>query len=385
MRYIFVIKSFAQVAGVERVMADKMNYLAVSGHQILLVTYEQGNHPLIFELHPSINHIDLNCRFFTLQRQPIIKRLLKSILMKRQFHKQIKAIIDNFKPNAIISPTYPVDVVGEITSAKGKARVIFESHMAYVQALKEYSKSRSRIGTLCARLYDKRIIRLLQKCDCLAVLTQGDRNFWSQYITHVRVIPNPLTSFPEIINDVPKDKFRIISIGRLTSIKRFDRLIDAFAIICNDYPDWHIDIFGEGSDEELLKSQISRLHLEERIHIHPPTNDIYSEIKKSQFLVMTSESEGFPLVLIEAMACGIPCLAFDCPYGPREIIEPNKTGLLVTNGDIPEFANNMSFLINNPNIIEEMGRNARLSAAKYKKDTIMKAWENLYLGASDYE
>jgi glycosyltransferase involved in cell wall biosynthesis len=382
MRYIFVIKSFAQVAGVERVMADKMNYLAVSGHQILLVTYEQGNHPLIFELHPSINHIDLNCRFFTLHRQPIIKRLLESILMKRQFHKQIKTIIDDFKPNAIISPTYPLDVIGELASAKGQARLIFESHMAYVQALKEYSKPRSSFGALCAKLFDKRVIRLLQGCDCLVVLTQGDRDFWSHYVTNVRVLPNPLTSFPDIINDVPKDSYRIISIGRLTSIKRFDRLIDAFAIICNDYPDWHIDIFGEGSDEELLNSQITKLHLKERIHIHPPTNDIYTEMKKSQFLAMTSESEGFPLVLIEAMACGIPCLAFDCPYGPGEIIEHNKTGLLVTNGDTSDFANKMRYLIESPSIINDMGRNARLSASKFKKETVMKEWEKLYNGAS---
>ena len=102
MRFIFIIKSFAQVAGVERVMADKMNYLAVAGHQIKLVTYEQGNHPLIFELHPSIKHVDLNCRFFTLHKQPLIKRGLKSLLMKRQFHKQIKTIIDDFRNSGII-------------------------------------------------------------------------------------------------------------------------------------------------------------------------------------------------------------------------------------------------------------------------------------------
>ncbi len=384
MRFLFVIKSFAQIAGVERVMSDKMNYLASVGHQVMLVTYEQGIHPLVFELHPNIKHKDLDCRFFTLNGMSLIYRFPKSIIMKRQFFKQIKTIIEEYKPDTIISPTYPLDIIGELASAKGHSKLIFESHMAYIQALKEYSKPRSRWGLIIARLYDKHAIRLLRKCDCLVVLTQGDCKFWSQYIPHVKVLPNPLTSYPEKINDVRKDIYRIISIGRLTSIKRFDRLINAFAKICNNNPNWHIDIFGDGSDKDMLNSQISKLHLNDRVIIHPSTNDIFKEMKKSQFLVMTSESEGFPLVLIEAMACGIPCVSFDCPYGPGEIIEHNKTGLLAANGDISDFANKMNYLMMNPEIIEKMSKEARLSAVKYKKETVMKAWEQLYLEPISY-
>lgn len=384
MRFLFVIKSFAQVAGVERVMSDKMNYLASIGHHIMLVTYEQGNHPLIFELHPNIKHRDIDCRFFILLKMSLIKRIFKSLIMKRKFYKQIKTIIVDFEPDAIISPTYPLDIIGELASAKGYSKLIIESHMAYVQALKEYSKLRSRLGSIIAKLYDKHTLRLLRKCDCLVVLTQGDCNFWSQFIPQVKVLPNPLTSYPEKINDVPKDKYRVISIGRLTSIKRFDRLIDAFAMICNNNPNWHIDIYGDGSDKDMLISQISKLGLDNFVIIHPPTNDIYTEIKKSQFLVMTSESEGFPLVLIEAMACGIPCVSFDCPYGPGEIIEHNKTGLLAANGDISDFANKMNYLMMNPEIIEKMSKEARLSAVKYKKETVMKAWEQLYLEPISY-
>lgn len=384
MRFLFIIKSFAQVAGVERVMSDKMNYLASSGHQIMLITYEQGNHPLIFKLHPNIKHDDLNCRFFTLNKSSLIYRFSKRFLLKRKFYKQIKTIIDDYKPDAIISPTYPLDIIGELASVKGHSKLIIESHMTYDQALKEYSKSRSRLGSLIARIYDKHVLKLLKKCDCLVVLTHGDYIFWSQYITHVKVLPNPLTSYPEVINDVPKDIYRIISVGRLTSIKRFDRLIDAFAMICNNIPNWHIDIYGDGSDKDMLNSHISKLGLDNRVIIHPPTNDIYTEMKKSQFLVMTSESEGFALVLIEAMACGIPCVSFDCPYGPGEIIEHNKTGLLAANGDISDLANKMNYLMMNPEIIEKMSKEARLSAVKYKKETVMKAWEQLYLEPISY-
>lgn len=385
MRFLFVIKSFAQVAGVERVMSDKMNYLASKGHCIMLVTYEQGNHPLIFDLHPDIKHKDLDCRFFKLLGLSMIKRFSKSIIMKRKFYKQIKKIIEEFQPSVIISPTYPLDIIGELASAKGNSRLIFESHMAYVQALKEYSKTRSRIGNIVAKLYDKHVLKLLRKCDCLVVLTQGDCSFWNQYIPHVKVLPNPLTSYPDVINDVPKDGFRIISVGRLTSIKRFDKLIDAFDIICKSIPNWHVDIFGDGSDKDILNSHISELGLDNRVIIHPATNDIYTEMKKSQFLVMTSESEGFPLVLIEAMACGIPCISFDCPYGPGEIIEHNKTGLLAANGDITDLANKIKYLILNPDTLHEMSVKARVSAAKYKKETVMKAWEQLYLDSFSYD
>ena len=385
MKIIFVIKSFAQVAGVERVMCDKMNYLASIGHQVMLVTYEQGNHPLVFKLHPKIKHKDLDCRFFTLLGKSLIKRIAMSLMMKHKFYKQIKTIIEDYKPDTIISPTYPLDIIGELASAKGQSRLIIESHMTYIQALKEYSKSRSRIGKIIARLYDMNTLRLLKKCDCLVVLTQGDCNFWSQHIPHVKVLPNPLTYYPDTISDVPKDNYRIISIGRLTSIKRFDRLIDAFAIICNNNPYWHIDIYGDGSDKDILNSQILKLGLDKRVIIHPPTNDIFSEMKKSQFLVVTSESEGFALVIIEAMACGIPCISFDCPYGPGEIIEHNKTGLLVANGDISDFATKMNYLMMNPEIIERMSKEARISATKYKKETVMKAWEQLYSGDISYE
>lgn len=383
MRFLFIIKSFAQVAGVERVMSDKMNYLEQQGHQILLLTYEQGHHPLIFHLNHNIKHVDIDCCFFRLHGISILKRIYKSIKLKQTFKERIKKVIADFKPDAVISPTYPPDVIGELVCTKGKAKLILESHMAYIQLMKSLCKKRSFVNNIAAKIYDWKTLYLLKQCDCMVVLTRGDYLFWSKHLDNVRILPNPLTFYPSNTDDVEKEQNRIISIGRLTAIKRFDRLIDAFAIASKKNPNWHLDIFGDGSDKDILNAQITTLGLENRIFIHPATNDIYTEIKRSQFLAMTSESEGFTLVLIEAMSCGVPCLSFDCPYGPGEIIEDKKNGILVSNGNTLEFANKMEYLMNHPDIVKGMGDYARKTAEQYKKEVVIKKWEQLYLEESN--
>ena len=142
--------------------------------------------------------------------------------------------------------------------------------------------------------------------------------------------------------------------------------------------DFYIDIFGEGDLRPAIQDQIDSCHLHNRIILHEPTKTIYDEYKKSQMLVLSSEYEGRPLVLIEAMACGVPCISFDCPSGPKEIIEDGVTGLLAENGNVDDLAQKMEWLITHDLEREEMGKKARLAALAYKPSVLMKEWEKLY-------
>ena len=109
---------------------------------------------------------------------------------------------------------------------------------------------------------------------------------------------------------------RVIAIGRLTYQKGFDRLIDAWTIVNRRHPDWKLDIFGEGIRREALNKQIRNNGLEKSVTIHPFTKNIAQEYLNSSIFALSSNYEGFVLVLLEAMGCGLPCVAFDCPNGP---------------------------------------------------------------------
>lgn len=377
-KIVYVLKSLAVKAGTERVMSDKMNYLADHGYSVTLITYEQGDHSLAFPLHPSIRHIDLDTRFFLINSCGYHKRLFLMLKMRRQLKNRLQTLLDEVKPDILITTTYSINLIGIILSVKTTACRLIESHVACYSVLKSFEYRDKVLLRPFATWYDKNIMSKMAKADCLIALTQGDAADWSRYISNVVVIPNPVTCISETIAPHEESLHRIICVGRLHEQKGFDMLIDAFALIANQCPEWIVDIFGEGSCRDMLENKIDHDHLRGRIHINKPTDHIYDEYQSSDFFVLSSRYEGFGLVLVEAMSCGIPCVAFRCKYGPEDIIEDGKNGLLAENGNVKDLAEKMLWMIKHREDRLLMGAQARKDVHKYELNAIMPQWHELF-------
>lgn len=370
----------AMKAGTERVMSDKINWLADHKHEVTVVTYEQGDHSLSFSLNANVEHIDLDVRFFTISSMPFYYRIVKFWDMKALFATRLQRVVDDVSPDIIVATTYSLKVSKEICKVHTNAKKILESHSACFSVGKEYDFRDNVIMKYVARFIDKFYYRNADLYDQLIVLTDGDGKDWKKYVRHVRTIPNPLTWYPEQI-PAKETSCRILSVGRLTYQKGFDMLIDAFALVAKSYPDWHLDIYGNGDEKEKLLMQIDNHNLMNQIRICIPTENIYREYMKSDFFVLSSRYEGYPLVLNETMSCGTPCIAFRCKYGPEDAIEDGINGLLVRNGNVQDLAKKIEWMMSHEKERLEMGKKARLAAARYKKDQVMKEWEQAYLKA----
>lgn len=380
MKIFYILKSFAAKGGEERVMADKMNYLAEHGHEITLITSEQGEHKLVYPLHQSIRHFDLDTRFFTVTNQLFFKKTYSLYMMRKQFIKRLTAIINELHPDVMTSTIVPLKNIRLTTHVSKSTGIplILESHLAFKAAVKQNDFAKNTIKWHIARLYDTWNLLPLRHCSQLVALTKGDAANWSKYSKNVMVIPDPVTYIPKTINDIPQTPNRIIAVGRLHGQKGFDLLIKAFSLIASEIPDWYIDIYGHGTDEEVLKKMIHEKELDKRISLKGETDAIYDEYKKSQFFVLSSRYEGFGLVLVEAMSCGIPCVSFRCEYGPEDIITDGIDGILVNDGNVEDLANKILWMATNPDKRKSMGLEARSKALLFDKDTIMPTWTKLF-------
>lgn len=378
MKIVYVLKSFAMKAGVERVVSDKINFLAQNGYEVTMITYEQGKHPDAYPLYPSVRHLDLNVRFFEIMKYGLVRRLPLMIRLRTQFKSRLQSLIDEIQPDIIIVTTCSIKLMDIVLSIKTDARRVVESHApCYAVKKSEYYNNKIILHFL-ASLYDKWMLSKVNKADILVVLTKGDADEWKQYASNIVVIPNPVTSYPLKVMSHDGSGRRIICAGRLNEEKRFDLIIEAFSYISNDCPDWRLDIYGDGSEKTALTNQIQRYDLMDRVTINPPTSDIYNEFQRSEFYVLSSRYEGFGLVLVEAMSCGIPCVAFKCKYGPEDIIYNNIDGLLVEDGNVNELANKMLWMITHTEERLQMGLNAHKNVLRFEKSVIMRRWIELF-------
>ena len=380
MKIIIIHRSFALVGGAERVITDKANYLANVGHQLLLVSYEQGQHPLPYELHPSVGYKDLDCRFFTLSKYSLPLHIYHFFRLRNKFRKALRSTVEDFKPDVVVLASDWQTLMGAVVQSVNPIPVIAEFHNTYAHIMRKVESSENWLRKVMTQFYYRQTISNLRKCSKLVVLTEIDAQNWRRHFDNVCVIPNPVTQYPEVIDDIPKDNGRIIFVGRFNHEKRIDRLITAFSMIADRYPDWHVDIFGDGNEKEKLLRQVDECGLVKRVVIHEPTKAIYDEYKRSEMLVLCSEHEASPLVLVEAMACGVPCVSLDCPTGPRAIIKDGETGLLAKDGDVNDLASKIEWLIVHEAERKEMGLKARVFAASRKQDVVMGQWERLYTG-----
>lgn len=380
MKIVIIHRSYALVGGAERVITDKANYLAGLGHQLLLVSYEQGQHPLPYELHPSVGYKDLDCRFFTLSKYSLPFHIYHFLRLRGKFRKALRSTVEDFRPDVVVLASDWQTLMGTVVKSVYPIPVIAEFHNTYAYIMRKVGFSENWLRKGLTTFYYRQTINNLKKCSKLVVLTEIDAQNWRRHFDNVYVIPNPVTQYPEVIDDISKDIGRIIYVGRFNREKRIDRLITAFSMIADKYPDWHVDIFGDGNEKENLLRQIDECGLVNRVVIHEPTKAIYDEYKRSEMLVLCSEHEASPLVLVEAMACGVPCVSLDCPTGPRAIIEDGETGLLAKDGDVNDLASKIEWLIVHESERKEMGRRARIFAASRKQDVVMGQWEKLYTG-----
>ncbi len=357
MRLLYVTDAFAVWGGMERVLADKMNYLSERyGYDVVLMTVNQGEHTIPFSLNPQINHIDLGVRLHQQYEYRGVKRFLIHRQLVTQLKDKMRNALQQIDADVIICAK--LDYVGVLNELRGRTPLIVESHT--LCRADYYEKS-----GLLRRLHVLEYKRQVKKADAVVALTAGDAKDWQEYNRNVCVIPN-VVHINETDNYSDCSEKRIVLVGRFTKQKDFDSLLKIWSKVYSCHLDWTLHIYTDGEIDA------------PGVRVFKPVANIMEKYCNSSMLLLTSLFEPFGLVLPEAMSCGLPVVSFDCPYGPADIITDGVDGFLIKNRDVNEFANRVCQLIKDRELRVRMGQAAVKSAQRYRTDLIMPKWKELF-------
>lgn len=245
-----------------------------------------------------------------------------------------------------------------------KAKWIYERHASI-----QLNTNKSFKGKFIQKLMFSQIKNFSK----FVVLTPSNISEWNQ--PNVIAIPNPISFTSSLENQL--NQKRILVVGSHSYNKGYDLILQIWSKIQPQFQDWQLDIFGKIDKNQTYVKMSEAMQLE-NIAFHAPTKNIQAEYETSSILTMTSRSEGFGMVLIEAMACGVPCVSFDCPSGPGDIIQNNEDGYLVPNGDLVKFKEKLMDLMSNEERRKQFGKNAKKNVKRYSVEEVVKQWDELF-------
>lgn len=365
----------AKTGGTERMITEKANYVSEHyGDEVTIITcFQHANEKNSFPLSPKIKQINLSIPFFSQYKYRYPRRLLVKWQMNRLLRKSIIDAVKQIDPDILIGVSrFKANYVSTI---KCRAKKIIECHESRFNTLYDASTKHSFLVCAFLKIYTLFYFRTIeQNADAVVTLTEGDRMLWKR-AKHVEVIPNFSNMHISQYSDCSSK--RVIAVGRLAWEKGFDRLIKIWGIVSPVHPDWNLDIFGEGRMYDALNNLIKQ-YKAQNVTIHNCTPNISQEYSTSSICAVTSHFEGFSLVILEAIRHGVPCVAFDCPYGPRSIIDDAQDGYLVQDGETKLFAERLCRLIEDEKLRKNFSISAIEKAKTFDQEVIMGKCRNLY-------
>lgn len=360
--------------GVERVLTLKANYFAEHfGYDITIILTEGKDKPLFYPLSEKIKVINLNIGFEELWTCSFLKKIIVYLKKQRQFKKSLTNELMRLRPDITISLLRRE--INFINDIKDGSRKIGELHVNRANYRNFEANDSNFIKNLFAKFWMCNLVSKLKQLDRFVVLTEEDKSAWSE-LQNICVIPDPLSFIPKQYSSLTEK--RVIAVGRYVYQKGFDLLLQAWAKIEKQYPDWQLAIFGDGNRipyEQLMKD----LGIDSsRCHLNGPTADIQQEYVNSSIFAFSSRFEGFGMVLVEAMACGLPVVSFACPCGPKDIVRDGEDGFLVENGNIESFAASLSQLMQNASLCKSMAMAGQVNVQRFQMKQVAERWKAIF-------
>ena len=375
MKIAYCVNSIRYLGGIQRVTAVKANALAeIPGNEVYLVVTDNKEGQEIHELSPKVHLVDLDINYYHGDRERSFFASYYVYFAKSAKHKKaLTRALSQINPDIVISVGLSEKYM--LTSMRNRTwKIIREFHCEKNYRFKYATSLFGKIQGSISDFYEFHFID--KKFDKIVVLTNEDKETNWQGWDNVAVMPNPVAfkcDEPSSLNEKV-----VISMGRLHHVKNFSSLINAFSQVVKKHSDWILRIYGDGELKQALHDQINQAGLQDNVFLMGFSNDMATALRQSSIFAFSSLVEGFALVIVEAMECGLPVVSYQCPCGPKDIITDGKDGFLVPVNDEHLLAERICSLIEDETLRRQMAVAAKSRAQHYHVENIAQRWMDLF-------
>jgi len=360
MKILYLVDQLHKCGGLERVLSHKINYISSNCPNIKLAvcTNEQNNKKYFFNVPDSVCSYDLDINY----DHSISLYSFVNVIKSFSHYFKLKKVINNFKPDVIVHCGFGYDFYFLPLICRKNITLIKENHSS------RFFEAQKKAG---ARYFFEKFY------DINVFLSKEEQQLSG--LKNSMVIANPVISTQNKQALTVNKKPIVIAAGRIAPVKGFDRLIEVWALVAKSNPNWQLHFYGDGESNYIktLIALIERLGLTSSVFIFPAVASIEEKITEASIYAMTSHTECFPMVLLEAMQYNTSIISFDCPTGPRNILE-SGCGVLVTDGDTQSFANELNKLMTNPTLRKRLADNAYAHVSDFHIERVISQWLIIY-------